>query len=344
MNETKNTPRQQKILGFLGTKDQATRAELATGLASVYPVSKPTLARDLKYLLASGQIQARGAGRSSAYFIPSTHPLLKSTNLSAYFELEPDRRPNVQKQFNPEIFTHLPGLFSPEESAELERIYKPFPPNPNHRELERFVIELSWKSSKIEGNTYTLLETESLIKEAISAPGKPPVDATMILNHKAAFETIMANPKDFLNLNSSPVLQLHNKLISNLSIPTGIRTTKVGVTGTTYFPPDNLWQLTEYFGSTLTLINQSGFPLEKALLASAIIAYLQPFADGNKRTARMLTNAILIAHNYYPLSYRSVDENEYKQALILFFETNNLFHLKRLLIDQYRFALSTYSL
>ena len=166
----------------------------------------------------------------------------------------------------------------------------------------------------------------------------------MILNHKFAFETILDDPQSFTNLNTSSILQLHNKLISNLNIPTGIRTTKVGISGTAYIPPDNQWQLTEYFGTMLNCINASTFPLEKALIASAMIAYLQPFADGNKRTARMLTNAILIANNYYPLSYRSVDENEYKQALILFFETNNLYHLKRLFVDQYRFALSTYSL
>src|SRR3989344_744356 len=344
MNETKNTPRLQKILDILGTKDQSTRAELATVLSTVYPVSKPTLARDLKHLLTSGQIQSRGAARSISYFIPSTHPLLKPVDLSGYFELEPDQRPNIQKQFNPKIFTQLSHLFTSKESTELERVYKPFPGNPNIRELERLVIELSWKSSKIEGNTYTLLETESLIKEAINAPHKSASDATMILNHKSAFEAILSHPEGFTSLNPSAVLQLHNKLIFGLGVPTGIRTVRVGISGTAYIPPDNQWQLAEYFGSTLKCINQTAFPLEKALIASAMIAYLQPFADGNKRTARMLTNAILITHNCYPLSYRSVDENEYKQAIILFFETNNLYHIKRLFVEQYHFALTTYSL
>ena len=344
MNETKNTPRLQKILGILGTKDQATRAELSSLLASVYPVSKPTLVRDLKHLISTGQIQGRGAGRNTSYFIPSTHPLLKPINLAGYFELDPDQRPNVQKQFNPVIFTQLPGLFTTEEFTELEHIYKPFPKKPNYRELERFVIELSWKSSKIEGNTYTLLETEGLIKDARQARGKSLYDATMILNHKAAFETILQNPHDFKQLSPSSVLQLHNSLTSGLNISTGIRQVQVGISGTAYLPPDNQWQITEYFKQVLDCVNQIRFPLEKALVISAMISYLQPFADGNKRTSRMLSNAVLIAHDYYPLSYRNIDENEYKQALILFFETNNLYHIKRLLIDQYRFALSTYFL
>ncbi len=91
-------------------------------------------------------------------------------------------------------------------------------------------------------------------------------------------------------------------------------------------------------------INATTYPLEKALLASIFIPYIQPFADGNKRTGRMLANAILLAYDHFPLSYRSIDENEYKKALIVFYETNNMFHVKRLFLDQYRFALKTYFL
>ena len=73
-----------------------------------------------------------------------------------------------------------------------------------------------------------------------------------------------------------------------------------------------------------------------------MISYLQPFVDGNKRTARMVSNAILLANGYYPLSYRSVDEVEFKKALILFYEQNNLFHLKRIFLDQLQFAIQQY--
>ena len=73
-----------------------------------------------------------------------------------------------------------------------------------------------------------------------------------------------------------------------------------------------------------------------------MISYIQPFADGNKRTARMLTNALLLANDYYPLSYRSVDETYYKKALVLFYEQNSLYYLKQIILDQYKFALNTY--
>ena len=69
-----------------------------------------------------------------------------------------------------------------------------------------------------------------------------------------------------------------------------------------------------------------------------MISYIQPFADGNKRTGRMLTNAILLAHDFYPLSYRSVDEDMYKKALILFYEQGSIYNLKEIFINQYKFA------
>lgn len=81
---------------------------------------------------------------------------------------------------------------------------------------------------------------------------------------------------------------------------------------------------------------------EKALVLLAMISYIQPFGDGNKRTARMLSNAVLLANDYYPLSYRSVDEVEYKEALLLFYEQNNLFHLKRIFVEQQKFAIENY--
>ena len=91
-------------------------------------------------------------------------------------------------------------------------------------------------------------------------------------------------------------------------------------------------------------MNGVDFVLEKALVTTAMIAYLQAFADGNKRTSRMLANAVLMGNGWYPLSYRSIDEIEYKRALIVFYETNNLLPFKKLIVDQYRFAVETYFL
>ncbi len=212
------------------------------------------------------------------------------------------------------------------------------------KELERFVIELSWKSSRIEGNTYTLLDTETLIKQSIEARGHPKEETIMILNHKAAFDTILMHKEEFKKVTLSQITQLHNVLVKGLSITTGLRNEPVGITGTTCRPLDNSWQIKEALEKTVEAVNTSPHPLEKALIAIVFVSYIQPFTDGDKRTGRMLANAILLAQDYYPLSYRSVDETLFKQALILFYEQHSFFHFRKMLLDQYRFALNTYFL
>ncbi|MBI2019656.1 Fic family protein, partial [Candidatus Daviesbacteria bacterium] len=148
--------------------------------------------------------------------------------------------------------------------------------------------------------------------------------------------------EEFKNVSFSQLTQLHNVMVKDLSITTGIRSRAVGITGTTYRPLDNSFQIKEALEKTIQAINTSSFPLEKALIAITFISYIQPFTDGNKRTSRMLANAILMAHDYYPLSYRSVDERIFKEALIIFYETHSILHFKKILLDQYQFALDTY--
>jgi Fic family protein len=350
MNETiATTPRQKLILNLLANSDFLSRENLSKELNKKYPISKATLARDLKELTDAKMIVVTGSGPNRAYKTIDTHPLLKPISLEIYFQDEADKRVGVKTEFQKEIFDKLHDLFGKKEIEDLGTIYRSFGEVVKtldktilERELERFLIELSWKSSKIEGNTYTLLETEALIKQQKLASGKTQAEAEMILNHKEAFKIILKNTKDFKVLKLSTLLELHNVLIKNLNISSGIRKNAVGITGTLYRPLDIEWQIREQLDKLVEIINRTKFPLEKALIANTIIAYLQPFSDGNKRTARMFSNAILMANDYFPLSYRSVDENEYKEAMLLFYETNNLYHIKRLFLDQYRFALNTY--
>ncbi|MFA6270529.1 MAG: Fic family protein [Candidatus Paceibacterota bacterium] len=256
---------------------------------------------------------------------------------------------SIRKQFNSDVFGRLSELYSSTEQSELDKIYKNFDIESKStnkdiylKEVERFVIELSWKSSKIEGNTYSLLDTETLIKQKVEAEGHPKEEAVMILNHKTAFETILTNKNDYKSITLSQITQLHNILIKDLNVSTGIRSRAVGITGTTYHPLDNHSQIQDSIDKFIICLNKANYPIEKALITIAMISYIQPFADGNKRTARMLANAALLANDYYPLSYRSVDETFYKKALVLFYEQNSLYYLKQIINDQYKFALDTY--
>ena len=349
MNDTKLNPRQRHTLELIGRNDTLSRLEIKEKLANQFQASIPTIARDLAYLLENSLIVVHGKGRNTSYSSTNFSPSLKYFDVDQYFALEPDQRTDVKTAFDFDIFTKLSNLFTPLEISELNKINKSFSRESNAlnkdiylKEIERFIIELSWKSSKIEGNTYSLLDTEALIKQKIEAQGHPRDEAVMILNHKRAFESILENRKEYKILTFSKIFQLHNFLVKDLNVSTGIRKQAVGITGTVYKPLDNEWQIRNAMEELIKVINKSKNPLEKALNTIAMISYIQPFADGNKRTGRMLANATLLANDYYPLSYRSVDETYYKKALVLFYEQGSLYYLKQIILDQYKFALNTY--
>lgn len=342
------TPRQNLILALVNQSQGIGRAELEKRIVNRYPSSKPTIARDLATLVRMRLIKVSGKGKNIRYGSFIDNPLLRYIDEKQYFALEVDQRGGAAS-FDFSIFSYLHHIFSAQELEDIDRVNKSFarqtkrlPIDIYRKELERFIIELSWKSSKIEGNTYSLLDTETLIKQSIEAAGHPKEEAIMILNHKVAFETILNHKEEFKKITMSQITQLHNVLIKDLSISAGIRSEAVGITGTTYRPLDNSWQIKEALEKMITAINTANYPLEKALIAVVFISYIQPFSDGNKRTGRMLANAILLAQDYYPLSYRSVDETFFKEALILFYEQYSIVQFKKMLLSQYRFALDTY--
>jgi len=349
MNETNITPRQGFVLNIVTKSNGLLRGEIQVELEKAHPVSKPTLVRDLTKLIKKRLIRVEGRGKNTKYFSYSKNPLLRPFDINLYFVQEPDERIDAKKNLDPSVFDNLNDLFSSGEIEKVKKARKSFDkqtkkltPDIFKKELERFVIELSWKSSKIEGNTYTLLETEELIKRRQESKGKSKEEATMILNHKDAFLEILKSKTGFKKLNLSEINQLHNTLIKGLNVSAGIRRHAVGITGTVYRPFDNQFQTKQAMEKLIRVVNENSQPLEKALIIISMIAYIQPYSDGNKRVGRMLANALLLAHDYCPLSYRSIDEQEYKKALILFYEQGSIYHLKRLFIEQLIFASNNY--
>jgi Fic family protein len=164
----------------------------------------------------------------------------------------------------------------------------------------------------------------------------------MLLNHKSALGYLLENPVLATHITVPFIEDLHSLLIQDLGVGRNLRSRSVGVTGTAYKPLDNIYQIREALERICHLINQKTNAFEKALLAVLFISYLQPFEDGNKRTARMLGNALLIHGGMCPLSYRSVDSIDYKKAMLLFYEQNNLSAFKRLFLEQVRFSVSNY--
>lgn len=350
MNDTQVNTRQTKLLELLLVNSPSSRSKIEDLLKNE-SVSRITIIRDLNYLIGVGLIEQVGGGKYVKYRLKSGKELLIPIDLEKYFSIITDTRKIRYPVFNFNLINHLTEVFSKTElevfetgKNKLKNKFSSLDKTILKRELERFTIELSWKSSQIEGNTYSLLETEELIKNKREAKGHDKSEATMILNHKTAFDTILEKRESFKEISVADIRTIHSELVRKLNIRSDIRESAVGITGTKYLPLDNKWQIEEVLNKLIVQTKKIKSVPEKALIFLAVIAYLQPFTDGNKRTSRMISNAILLANGYYPLSYRSVDEVEYKKALILFYEQNNLYHLKRIFIEQQRFAIDNYFL
>lgn len=313
--------------------------------------SPATVKRILASLVESKNAIVTGQGRATRYSVSPQARVTMEQNIDTYFEKEMDER-EVQTSFNFELINEiLPRveLFTEEEKKQLADLQAQFTknlegitPTEYRKEMERLGIDLSWKSSQIEGNTYSLLETEKLLKERQTASGKTKEEAVMLLNHKDALDFILAEPEYLQEISIRRIEELHTLLVKELDVDKGIRKRRVGVTGTNYRPLDNEYQIREALEDTCRLINGKGNVFEKALLALVLLSYIQAFADGNKRTARITSNAILIANRYCPISFRTVDSVDYKKAMLIFYEQNNISAFKKIFIDQFAFAVQTY--
>ncbi|HWZ02947.1 MAG TPA: Fic family protein [Mucilaginibacter sp.] len=310
-----------------------------------------TVKRVLNKLSVEQLISTEGKGKATKYRVSPLYELLYPIDLNEYFEKEQDER-QIKNSFN---FTLITGvlssvkLFTADEEHHLEALHTKFKDNISHlstaaynKEMERLAIDLSWKSSQIEGNTYSLLETERLLKEKETAEGKPKDDAVMLLNHKDAINFIVEHPDYIIPLNIRGIEDIHSLLIKDLGVDRNIRQRRVGISGTNYTPLDNEHQIHEALNDMCVLINSRENVFEKSLLTLVLLSYIQAFGDGNKRTARIVSNAILIAYSYCPISFRTVDSIEYKKAMLLFYEQNNISAFKKIFIDQFEFAVKTY--
>lgn len=343
MNESRD------ILQYLHYHPLSSRGDITAGTA--FKGSDATLKRVIAAGIKAGDIVAEGKARATRYRLSPQAQLLMPLNLDTYFALEVDKR-QVQRSYNFELINGLlteTRLFSDKEQAHLDALQDEFRQHVNEltdneyrKEMERLGIDLSWKSSQIEGNTYTLLETERLLRESKTAEGKSKEEAVMLLNHKDALSFVLDNPDYLQELTVSHIEDIHQLLTKDLSIDKGLRRHRVGITGTNYHPLDNEFQIREAMREACELINSKSNIFEKALLTLLLLSYIQPFSDGNKRTARITSNAILIANDYCPLSFRSVDSIDYKKAMLIFYEQNSLYAFKQIFMEQFEFAVKEY--
>ena len=338
-------------------------------LEELYPdVSRRTLQRYLKLLVDAQLIIAIGKGRASQYRIPAEaeNEKLDANSLTAfsidfsadsqdiirYVNQPINARSPVGYQFEfldeylPNKTHYLPApmrkqLFKMGKTAPLEA-----PAGTYSREiLNRLLIDLSWASSQLEGNTYSRLDTRKLIEHGKAAIGKDAIETQMILNHKSAIEFLVENIDD-VGFNRHTLLNLHSTLSENLLANPAdeghTRQQAVEITASTYRPLSNPQQLDLQLNKILNKAEAIKDPFEQSFFAMVHLPYLQPFIDINKRTSRLAANLPLFRENLCPLTFIGLPENSYSTAVLGVYETTRVEALRDVFIWAYERSTQEY--
>lgn len=336
-------------------------ADLSKALAKI--VSRRTLQRRLIRLTKKGHISAKGEARARVYralgsvdvYAPGAG---STTDIEVYVPISPESRDVINyirqpiQQRKPVGYDRLflesyrPNetfYLSPEIRDHLHQIGRspdgPRPAGTHARDiLNRLLIDLSWASSRLEGNTYTRLDTQNLIEHGQAVEGKDRSEAQMILNHKAAIELLVEQAED-IGFNTFTFLNLHALLSENLLADPGesgrLRNRIVEVSGTVFHPLGIPQQIEQYFRMILEKADAIEDPFEQAFFIMVHIPYLQPFVDVNKRVSRLGTNISLIKHNLCPLSFIDVPEKSYVEGTLGVYELKQVSLLRDVFVWAY---------
>jgi Fic family protein len=331
------------------------------------PVPLPVrmLQRRLALLVAQGRLLAEGQGKGRRYRVPAAHAALTASPTSPTSPGWADRaegesgfagllvplspegaslrevvraplplrqpvgyrrefldayQPGVTFYLPPATRTHLLAIGRPPGSEQVVGTWV-------RTIYNRLLIDLSWNSSRLEGNTYSLLETERLLELGEAAEGKAALEAQMILNHKGAIEMLVEQAAE-IGFNRYTLLNLHALLAQNLlADPQAVgrlRRVPVAVGGTVYHPPELPQLIEECFDALLARAEAIRDPFEQAFFALVHLAYLQAFEDVNKRVSRLAANIPLIRANLCPLSFVDVPEQAYIEGLLAVYELNRV--------------------
>jgi len=328
--------------------------------------SRRTLQRRLAMLVAGNRLSPVGNGWARRYHVPAPEAGLEdhvdhSRRLSLSPEAEAVRRlvaaPIQQRspvgydrsfldKYRPNESFYLP-TDTRERLASLGAVPgEQLPPGTYLRQVfDRLLIDLSWNSSRLEGNTYSLLETEQLLELGRNAEGKDLREAQMILNHKAAIE-LLVEASGEIGLNRFTVCNLHALLAQNLLDPQvcgRVRSKPVDITGTVFHPLEGPQVLEECFDQMLQTADAIDDIFEQAFFVMVHLPYLQPFEDVNKRVSRLAANVPLVRANTCPLSFVDVPEEDYTHGVLGVYELRRVELLRDVFVWAYERSCTRYS-
>lgn len=332
--------------------------------------SSATVRRHLDALCASGELVRGGKARATRYRLAGPgagaasttpaplsatghpgHPTWSPAALQLRQKLDlplAARDPvSYRRDFVDSYVPNTMGLMRQELADELYRAgrtHEQLPAGTYARKvLEQLLIDLSWSSSRLEGNRYSLLATEELFKRGSAGTD---ADAVMLLNHKRAIE-FLVDTVPLQGLSTSLVRNLHAILMQDLLHDSdalgAIRKTVVNITDTVYVPTQVPAILEEMLGAVVEKAKLIKNPIEAAFFLWVNLAYLQPFEDGNKRTSRLAANIPLMLYNCSPLSFLDIDVNDYARAMLGVYEYRDVALAADLFSWAYRRSLKKYA-
>lgn len=211
--------------------------------------------------------------------------------------------------------------------------------------LQRLLIDLSWASSHLEGNTYSRLDTERLIEHGQAAEGKDALETQMILNHKQAIEYLVLTP-EHASVQTDTLIALHAFLSDGLMADPAavgrVRRRAVEIGGSVYLPMALPQRLEELLGIVVQMAAEIEDPFEQAFFLMVHLPYLQPFEDVNKRVSRLAANIPFIRHNLCPLSFIDVPQQAYVDAMLGVYELNRVDLLRDVFVWAYERSCQQY--
>jgi Fic/DOC family protein len=340
--------------------------------AASLPVSERTLIRRLAQMIQDGLVRKEGETRAARYFLvggagaatsvppaPSQPQMFVPVSKAGAEILRqvilpvPARKPvGFNRQFLSGYKPNRTSYLTPAEKARLAAISKTVDEGARHagtyaqRILSRLLIDLSWNSSRLEGNTYSLLDTQRLIEAGETAEGKAATDAQMILNHKAAIE-FLVEAADDIAFNRYTILNLHALLAENLlpdpAAAGRVRQIAVNIGRSVYHPIDMPPVLNECFDEVLAKAEAIDDPFEQSFFIMVQLPYLQPFEDVNKRVSRLAANIPLFRRNLAPISFVDVPDDTYTWGTLGVYELNRTDLLKDVFLWAYERSAGRYA-
>lgn len=347
----------------------AAAPEIMRTLGATIPLR--TLQYRLKFLVENDRLVMEGSGRWAKYraiedidaqsqnaakqqdHFGSIIPVSEDAqSVLAYVCQEPEARKPVgyDRGFLDAYQPNTSYYLTEEERARLAKLGNPSAatqPAGTYAKLilNRLLIDLAWNSSRLEGNTYSMLDTKRLIEFGEEATGRDQVETQMILNHKDAIEFLVGSADD-IGFNNYTVLNLHALLANNLlADPAAVgrlRHIAVGIERSAFHPLEVPQQIREGFQQILATAEAISDPFEQAFFVMVHLPYLQPFDDVNKRVSRLAANIPLIKHNFSPLSFADVPQRAYTEAILGVYELNQVSLLKDVFLWAYERSAARY--